>query len=475
MKLYKINKANIFCMIFLILLLGYFLLVFHNAIPVSSDWKKLYIPMLLTTIMSFITIKTNKKMVSLNANTVILIYMVISLLSLLLLLPIFPEIENIRSQYSMSFLYYPELVPSICIGCVGIISFTLFSSLISNFNKEDVDKKLSMFGSGINDMEENKNSLYEKISTFSLILLVFTLLYYVYFSITNIGFFSSTYGSRLSTTNSDRLYTYSVVIMALSFVMFITTTNRKKMKYGLIVFAMISMIQFLLGNRGEVFYPTLAAIAIYRKRGGTFKRRHLYIGTIGVLIIIPLIRIVRNIGALSFNYKTLIGSFNIFSVIAESFGEMGFQIGTVTYMLRYLNTGGLLQHGATYIYSFHYFLYNKIPFLPAIDLNSPAAIKTIMPVNFFAFTNVGEAYFNFGMIGVILFSFILAFYLCKTSKASKKLGFELFHNMMLVEMLAWVRNSSGTLPVYIAWTIVLIVLAFIFSSLVKTKRRSGDD
>lgn len=459
------------CITVLIILLTYFLLILCNVISTPTEWMKLYFPMLLTTVMCFLTFKTNKKMISLGASTVILIYMVLSVLSLLLLLPIFPEIEHIRNAYSMSFLYYPELIPSICIGSIGIISFTIFSSIFANFKKDDTVNNIKLFGNGISDMEERTEPICDRVALFALIILIISLIYFLFLSLGNTGYFINSYGKRMSATNDNRLYSYFIIIMALSFVMYITTTNKKRIMYGIVVFALISLIQFLLGNRGEVFYPTLAAIAVYRKRGGTFKKKYFYIALCGVLIIIPMIRIVRNIGVLSIDFKSLVSSFNVFSAIAESFGEMGFQIGTITYMLRYLNTGGLLQHGATYVYSFHYFLYNKIPFLPAINLNSPAAIKTIMPTNYFAFTNIGEAYFNFGVIGVILFSGLLSFYLYKTEKKSKKLFLELFNNLMLVEMLAWVRNSSGTLPVYISWSIALIILAYLFSSMVKIKSK----
>ena len=393
MKLYKMNKISLFNLAALVLLLLYFIMIFYKII-IIDNWMSMYIPIILTVVFCYLTFKNNKFILSLGANSMFLIYTIFSLLSLLILLPFFPNIENIRSSASMSFLNYPELIPAICISCIGIILFTFFTSVFSCQDVTNLERK-SIFGKGIADLKDRDNPIADKICNFSIIILLITFGYFLFFSVSNLDYFSNGYIYRRAVTNTDSLFSYFIVIMSLSIVMFFTTSSKTKLKYGIVIFALLSLIQLLLGNRGEVFYPILASIAIYRKRGGTFKKRHFYISIFIVLIIIPLIRIVRNIGVMSFDFDSFFKEFSILDSVAESFGEMGFQIGTIVYMLRYLTLGGFFQHGATFVYSFHYFLYTKFSFIPPVDLTSPASVKAIMPTNYFAFTNIGEAYFNF--------------------------------------------------------------------------------
>lgn len=445
----------IFNAFFLTILQIAFLLIYFDIIVVR-DWNYLYVPMLLTVFFSIGLIATDKRILPFGANVMVFVYSVFSLLALLLLLPVFPEIENVRSAVSMSFLRYEELSKSICIACIGIITFVhatwIFSNKVGNGSE-----RVKIIGNGIEDIEKRNTSTADLIADYSIFLLALCLLYFLFFIATHLSYLAVGYTDRTASTANNSLLSHATVVMALSVAMLFTVADSKKLKIGIVLFGMISIVQFAMGNRGEVYYPILACIAAYTKRKGTFKKKTLVGGIVGSLLLISFVRVMRNQGAMSGNIMQILADISPLESIAEALGEMGFQIGTVAYMLRYLNLGGHLQFGKTLVYSFQTFLCKYIPFMPSPDITSPAAIKTIMPTNYFAFTNIGEAYYNFGLIGVYLFCILLAAYLVNTSKFCKNIFDEIFANMFLVELILWVRNSSATMPVYLAWTIVLLV------------------
>lgn len=459
MSFYKFKFKELLSFCGLILLLLYFLMIYFNIIIVN-DWHRIYFPILVVVLLSYLHVKNDRFIMKMGANSVVLIYTIFSLLSLLVLLPIFPSIQNIRSSNTMKFLQYKELIPAISISCIGIIVFVIFTSLFSRKANKDNSIAKSIFGNGIKDMNDRNEPIADYVCKFSIFIMLLCLGYFTIFIISNLTFVTQGYGNRVFQTNGNAVYGYMIVVMALSFVMFITTCNKKNIYKGLFVFGLLCILHFMLGNRGEVFYPVLAGIAIYTKRGGTFNKKFVIMGIILSLILISFIRIIRVDGLSIRNISNTFTNFSIIEGIAESFGEMGFQISTITYMLRYLNNGGNLQHGYTIIYSFQNVLSKYIPMIPIPNINSPAAIKTIMPTDYFAFTNVGEAYFNFGIMGVIAFSIILSWYLVKNSKFTGTLFSELLNNMILVEIILWVRNSSATMPAYIFIAVALLVISY---------------
>ncbi len=454
----RLKIRTIIDMIAVTMLVVYFLFVYIYNQSANVEY---YWPMILLIVFSFDMLTSDDCLITLSASYVVYVYTIFTLFGFVALYPMFPEIENIRSQYTMSFLKYSELSKAVVIASVFVGLYSVFAVIFSHVNTQNLHTKV--IGNGIKDLDCTSSEKYKSITYISIAILTICTLYFIYYALTHSDIFSMTYEARSVLTNNDSIFVHFTKIMGLAFVMAISTADRKQMLIVLGVFSVCAVFHFLIGNRGEVYYPVFAFIAVYVKRNGTIKRKTLIIGVLVSLLAISAIRAVRGRGNISGGVIDYFMNVSPVTAMAETLGEMGFQIATITYMLRYLGTGGMLMHGSTLLYSMQVFWCKYLPFIPQPDTNSPAAIKTIMPADYFAFTNVGEAYYNFAIVGVVLFAVFLAYFMVLTGKKHENIFVELFFNMLLIVNLSLVRNTTASLMVYLAWIIVLILIVRLFS------------
>ncbi|MHC8970653.1 O-antigen polysaccharide polymerase Wzy [Priestia aryabhattai] len=460
---FRINIKNLVSIFIIMLFCIYFMGIYVNVIDINH-WEKLQLPIVVFIIYCTYSLIKAPNVLSLGANMMVYIYTVLSLLALVILLPWFPDIINIRSNYTMQFLGYPEMVEAISISCIGIAIFVCSTLL---FSKIPIGVNRRAFGRGIKDLDDKE--WYPSIAYFSFIVLAFAAGYIILQVVLTPQIIISGYSYYNAEVRSDNLFAYAVNLFAFSIVVLVNVGDKKLIKKGLIIFAVASVVLFLMGNRGEVYYPLLAVIAVYTKRGGTVKKKLFFIGIIGSLTIISFIRVFRTVGLSGFKISEVGATFSPVSAIMESLGEMGFQIGPTTYMLRYLNEGGDYRFGGTILYSFSNAYHRFLPVISQPDSASPSAIKTIMPTDYYAFSSIAEAYYNFSIFGIIAFCILIAWILTKNNYRNKNIYIEIGSSMFIVALIQWVRNTSAVLPIYIIYITFIVVGSFIIRNICKGK------
>lgn len=449
----KIYYQDIFPFLSMILSLVFFFCTYYEII-VLKNINDFFIPVTLTVVLSMYIFIKNKNIISLGSSMFIYFYSMVTLLGVIISFPLFPELVNLRSDLYMDFLNYPELNKAVSLSCIGINTFVILTDIFSNVLRNKNYKKTKIIGGGLASFSTKSTKKTKVLGNTALLLQLFCLLYFLLF------FLSSGYGSAYadihSQASSNGVYGHMLIVMVLSITTIFTVGTKKQMKLGILIFIFLAFIHLSFGNRGEIYYPLLAILAIYHKRGGTFKLRTVLVGLFGSLLLISSIRLIRVDG----NFSTLLDTFSPIKAVGESIGEMGLQISTVTYLLSYLNMGGKYQLGYSVVYSFQNFFSKYLSFLPNVDPLSPAAIRTVMPIDNVGFTNLGEAYFNFGLAGVILFYAVLSFYFVFADFKEQNVYFKIFNGMFLVWVLTWVRNSSSSMPSYMAWMILLLMIYY---------------
>lgn len=451
----------------LLISLIFFSCIYSDIITIKN-LNSFLIPIVLTIALSFYIFITNKNIISLGSSMFIYFYSVITLLGFVVFLPIIPNLYYLRSDFYMDFLNYPELNKAISLSCIGLNIFVLSTCIFSNTLENKNLKQTKVLGKGFRLFSPQSNKETKLIGNVALILQLISLLYFIVFIFRN-GF-GNIYANFHSSAANSGVYGHALIIMAFSVTTVFSIGSKRQIKTAIFLFILSSIIHLSVGNRGEIYYPLLAILAIYHKRGGTFRLKTILVGFFGSLLLISTIRFIRVGGLTSNSFHTLINSFNPISAIGESIGEMGLQISTVTYVLRYLNTGGKFQFGSTILYSFQVFFSRYIPFLPYSNFLSPASIRPIMPIDNLGFTSLGEAYFNFGFIGVVLFLLFLSFYFVYVDFKETNIYFKIFNGMFLVWILTWIRNTSSSMPSYIAWMLFLLIGYYLIINIFQKNR-----
>ena len=177
-------------------------------------------------------------------------------------------------------------------------------------------------------------------------------------------------------------------------------------------------------------------------------------GLLAFVFVVPMIRQFRSSLSLSAY------SFSISTNIIELFSELGFQIAPLTYTVSLIEGGISYRFGGTYLYGIFSFISGNIPFIGEISSNTMNNIRYAMPQAGIGYSQVAEAYYNFGVIGgfilMILFGFFLLkledIYISPKTSPYKKMFVALF----TVELVNITRNNSGTFIIYICYILLLM-------------------
>ena len=446
----RYKGIEMFCISSLWLLLLYFLLVGLEVIKIQS-WENLYFPVLLTMICTILVFFTDKYVLLGGPNFALYLYTVISLFGLILFLPLFPEVEDIRSSTTMAFLRYTQMNNAIVISCISVIVFTLSTSIFSRMGSERRIRS-ALIGNGIKDIGGKDDIQSYNISIFGLLLLISCLIYILIFVALRPSLLAGSYTLYNQVVRHDTVFSYATIGFGFAIIIIFTCGNRKQIYMGISLFSIITLIEFLMGNRGEVLYPWLVCFAVYIKRQGTFKRRTMLLGIIGIVFLLLMINVIRETRTgIGLNEALETG---LILGIVEAFAEMGYQIGTIVYTLSYLQNGGEFMFGSTYIYSIQHYIAKFLPFIIKPIEDAPQRITTIMPLNYIGYTNVGEAYLNFGIFGCVIMMIALALlliWLGRFKGTGRDVYREVFWNIVLFILISQVRNTSITVPIYLTW------------------------
>ena len=250
---------------------------------------------------------------------------------------------------------------------------------------------------------------------------------------------------------------YGIISASLGIVFLIVTGSLRSIKIGIVLFAIYSILNFAIGNRGEVMYSAVTALALFALRFKLIKAYHIIAGLIFLVVLIPFIRVFREGNFASYR-------FNLVESFLDAIAEEGFQISSFTYIVEHLSKSRHVW-GMTYVNYVTDFIYRRIgqegPYILIDNYN----IKSLMPYKGMGFSMIAELYYNFTIVGAFIIYFVFGVYMClfDWNIVIKKnySTFEVFFSLLVVELINMTRNDSSTMPLYLFFILVFTFVYFV--------------
>ena len=281
------------------------------------------------------------------------------------------------------------------------------------------------------------------------ILSVGTILIINYFRLTR----GMGYSNRVRYLSNDKYYGHIMILLSFAFPVILAICRKRQIQIAGAVYFIYIVFQLMMGNRGEVMYALLCCFAIYYLRGYKIDVVKVFAAGFILILLIPIIRLSRINDVLTYGTS-------ISSSIIQTLSELGFQIAPTTYTVELIEIKKVgYRLGGTYLLSFSNFLFHNIPLID-IDLHTDNNVKYMMPQKGLGYSYLAEAYYNFGVIGGAVLVGCVSRVLIRFENyfLSDNLYRRMMIAMVVVEMINLVRNQSGTIPVYLAYSIIYLVL-----------------
>lgn len=364
-----------------------------------------------------------------------------------------------QSVTSMAFLKNAFYSKAIVLSNLVIIVFILSSNLITKYDlrKADLSNCIDIPYDG------------DKVADYICIPVLFLCTAYIGAISIIYNLMFARYSYVLSVTENMGLYHHVTVILALTVALLFSVGTDKGIKIGLSIFIVTTFIHFSIGNRGEALYSAAVCLALYQLRYRKISKKIMGLIVAAAVILIPLVRIVRS-GQFD------IYTFNPLNSLLETLAELGIQISPVTYIVDYVQNEHGHVWGLTYLNDFMIFIQNHLFISNPLNVTANN-IKQIMPYDGMGFSMIGELYYNFTIVGAVLFYIVYGLFLRTLDKKIMENGLTLtkriIYSLLMVEFVNLTRNDASTLPLYIAYTIVLLVAYKMGSSLRNRKSYSS--
>jgi oligosaccharide repeat unit polymerase len=448
---------------FLILALLRNILYYYNIIEVPEIFKFSW-QILITIILEVTFLLLNKRVYKLGFAFILYTYTMLTHFGFVCAMLFDNTLITLKSEVSMAFYFDPNMIDALLISSIVIECFALAISYFSSKRRIYINNsKENNISSPKNPQEITPWYLYVVLSIQVVIFLYLLYITFVY------GLLSISYGVRWDLINSVPFYGDTIVLYALTFALVLIVGNKNIKAFSFCVYSLTALVHFALGNRGEVLYSAIICFAIYYLQKKMIKKWWIILGSL-VVILIPNIRYIRQ---MDFNKI----SFSMFDSLLETSAELGWQISPFTYIVNDLENGSH-AYGGTYLLYFYDFIARKIFFLPQVtsDFN-PNRIVDLMPYDGMGFTMIAEVFYNFGLIGAILSYIILARFLTyaeyRVWNESGAIHTRVFCAMLVIEFINLTRNSSSTLPLYLAYITLLWLPIYISTSRKRVDKRKN--
>lgn len=388
----------------------------------------------------------------LGFHSIIFMYTWLAHLGFLFAVNINYEGSRYRTAHSLRFENSSFYTLALEIALIAIIAYALSASTRSIKNTEISNKdEVEYYGE-----DDRYNKAFFGVC---IAILFFAVIYFGYIALTLRG---SLYGDNLEAFDNIPGYINISYFTPLAYVIIVSFCDSKKIRAATIVYVVISIAHFSMGNRGEVLYAWLTALAAYQMRFHKIKLRHVAIGGIALVLLIPLIRVLREGGTSLFTAYS-----SLSEIISSTLAELGFQISTLTYTLDDLARGDTFKLGGTYLYGVANFLLRRLPFLPQLDQSSFLNMKNVL-IQYgtgYGCSQITETYYNFGLIGSTVIYFLFGRLTLSFEKKfvdTQHVYKKVFVACFMVELVNLTRNSSGTIIYFVVFALILI---FVFALL----------
>jgi hypothetical protein len=222
---------------------------------------------------------------------------------------------------------------------------------------------------------------------------------------------------------------------------------------ALMAFGCLSVVALPLGLRGEIMFPTVAALVAAHRRGWTLSPRRAVAFVAVLLLVIPVVREVRTTGLQGL--PGMVVDLRLF----DAFVEMGGSLHPVEKVVRWRAEGEALQMGASYWAPIERGAARILPGVHAPAAEHDMRIMNVLVmdrIGAIGFSPVAEAYRNFGALGVVCVLGLIGAGLARIDSVADRRLAVLAIATLYVPLLVNVRNSFISVPAQCAAGLLLI-------------------
>ncbi|MDC3411851.1 O-antigen polysaccharide polymerase Wzy [Terrihalobacillus insolitus] len=302
----------------------------------------------------------------------------------------------------------------------------------------------------------------------------------------DISWFVSSYKGFGETTLFRLLW--SVCLPTSGFV-YATSNKRHNKIIGFIVLLFISFLYILMGNRGYSISLFLTIVWLYDNQVKKISKVKLIFTSLLIIFIIGLFFQMKE-----FTIQQKLSIFdNIKNIQLESvflslFEESSVTYRTLIYTIQSIPLEKGFDWGLSYLWAFTTIIPNIFgtsihPSLLYYQNPSEWIAWTYSPIQAslgygFGFSNIGEAYFNFGLIGVIIVMFIFGFFIAKLSRStntnSLNQRYKIIITAILISNIFWsIRNSLSSVVRDAFYQYILLVIILVFIKMISKKKKKS--
>jgi hypothetical protein len=256
--------------------------------------------------------------------------------------------------------------------------------------------------------------------------------------------FSSSYAEYLQAT-SEFNAAMSVVWLGLGLGIVMSATGKPGwLRTGAIgVFCCLALVALPIGLRGEILFPSIAALVAAARCGRVLSPGRACAFVLGLLVLIPAVRDVRNTGLQGLPNMVLELRF------FDAFMEMGGSLHPVEKVVRWKTEGEPFEMGRSYWAPIERAAARILPGLRSMAAEDDMRIMNVLVtdrVGAIGFSPVAEAYRNCGPLGVVVVLGLLGAAMAGMDRIRDRRIAVLVLATLYVPLLTNVRNSFVSVP-----------------------------
>lgn len=394
-------KKNVICIFTLLMLWIYVVVEIVSGVSLSP--KGATIIAIIASTVAVACFWTNCKLSMIGMTSVIMLYTILTQFGLVVIYYILGEtyLQNYTS-YTLRFLKSEQLSEAILLGTIAIITYAIAA------NVELTQKRIALpFSRNVAENLSDNKGIVNIGYVFLIIVFLFYCFYLAIGAFTVGGSYSEFRDNVISTSN---IYAYILMLYSMGIVFVIAAGDKKQIKIGIILYCLSAFILLMTGNKGEVFYSVLACIGVAKYRDFKVDKKIILLMCAIVFVIIPFVTANRETG--------ISNSINNVSLnFTDAFSEMGMQIRVSVYVLDEMVSGTRnLMFGYSYYAPVINIISKIVPFI-GLRLVTPSDYNFLTKYAGMGFSQVAESYCNFGIVGIIIFFFVIGKMMAKKERS----------------------------------------------------------
>jgi hypothetical protein len=269
-----------------------------------------------------------------------------------------------------------------------------------------------------------------------------------------LGGFVASYGDYLHATAAfGSMLSVVWLGMGCGLVLSVTGVRGRLRTSALTAFACLALVALPLGLRGEIMFPTVAALVGAARCGWVLSPRKACAFVTVVLVMIPVVREVRHTGLQGLPGMAMDLRF------FDGFVEMGQSLHPVEKVVRWRAEGEALEMGASYWAPIERAAARLLPGLESAAAEDDMRIMNVLVldrIGAIGFSPIAEAYRNFGALGVAIVLGLLGAALSGIDRITDRRLAVLVIATVYVPLLINVRNSFVSVPMQCVLGILLV-------------------